>query len=101
MTAYVGASIQFQTHSVTDLLPDASRCYRVPEKSVRPVFASGWKLRMRQIRDRPGSAKNQRTTSGIEAMFLSVTVQLCASSSGAPMRSRISRAKSVNASRTG
>ena len=37
---------------------------------------------MRQIRDRPGSARNQRTTSGTEAMFLSVTVQLCASSSG-------------------
>ena len=28
MTPYVGASIQFQTHSVTDLLPDTSRRYR-------------------------------------------------------------------------
>ncbi len=53
------------------------------------------------MRERAGSARNQRTTSGTESMFRSVTVQLCASSKGNPVRVRIFRARFVNASRTG
>ena len=101
MTADVGASIQFQSHAVADLLPDTGRRHRVLEKKASdrylPPAGNSGCARSGTV---AGSARNQRTTSGTEAMFLSVTVQLCASSSGAPMRSRISRARSVNASRT-
>ena len=48
MTAYVGASIQFQTHSVTDLLPDASRRYR----GLRKKRSTGVRLRL-ETQDTP------------------------------------------------
>ena len=44
----------------------------------RPVSASGWKLSIRQSRVRSGSAKYQRKTSGMNARFRRVTVQVSA-----------------------
>ena len=48
-----------------------------------------------------GTARNQRTTSATESMLRSVTVQLCASSRGRPVRLRICLASLVKDSRTG